>query len=49
VQITAVEVSAERMPREVIYIPALLIFALVVFMQRRRGGTLAGNPRPATA
>ncbi|KFB10909.1 TRAP transporter permease [Nitratireductor basaltis] len=49
VQITAVEVSAERMPREVFYIPALLLLGLVVFLQRRRGGTLAGNPRPATA
>jgi len=49
VQITAVEVSAERMPREIFYIPALLLLGLVVFLQRRRGGTLAGNPRPATA
>ncbi len=47
VRIAAVEVSAERMPREVLYIPALLIFALVVFTQRRRGGTLAGNPKAA--
>ena len=47
VRIAAVEVSAERMAREVLYIPALLIFALVVFTQRRRGGTLAGNPKAA--
>ena len=47
VRVTAVEVSAERLPREVFYIPALLIFALVVFTQRRRGGTLAGNPQAA--
>ncbi|HUG63089.1 MAG TPA: TRAP transporter permease [Methylomirabilota bacterium] len=44
VQITAVEVSAERLPREVFYIPAILLLALVVVMQRRRGGTWAGNP-----
>jgi TRAP transporter 4TM/12TM fusion protein len=47
VQITAVEVSSEQMPKEVFYIPAFLIFALVVFLQRRRGGTMWGNPRPA--
>ncbi|MCR4269308.1 TRAP transporter permease [Nitratireductor sp. ZSWI3] len=45
VEITAVEVSnEERMPREVFYIPAALLLALVMFMQRRRGGTLGGNP-----
>ncbi|WP_163266082.1 TRAP transporter permease [Chelativorans alearense] len=49
VQITAVEVTAERMPRQVFYIPALLILALVAFLQRRRGGTLAGNPKPKPA
>jgi hypothetical protein len=49
VRITAVEVSAERLPKEVFYIPAFLIFALIVFVQRRRGGTLSGNPRPAMA
>jgi TRAP transporter 4TM/12TM fusion protein len=45
VQITQVEIAAQRMPREIMYIPAFLIFALVVFMQRRRGGTLFGNPQ----
>ncbi|EKF17596.1 TRAP transporter permease [Nitratireductor pacificus] len=55
VVITAVEVSNEgRMPRELFYIPAALLLALVMFMQRRRGGTLGGNPqagrpRPAEA
>jgi hypothetical protein len=49
VQITAVEVSAERMPREVFYIPAVLILALVMLLQRRRGGTLAGMPSPKPA
>ena len=47
VQITAIEVTAERMPREIFYIPALLLFGLVVFTQRRRGGTLFGNPKAA--
>src|SRR5690606_25526713 len=44
VTVTAVEVAAERMPRQIFYIPAALLFALVVWAQRRRGGTLAGNP-----
>jgi hypothetical protein len=45
VEVTAIEVTAERMPRELFYIPALLLFGLVVFTQRRRGGTLFGNPK----
>ncbi len=44
VELVRVEVSAERLPREIFYIPAALLLALVVFLQRRRGGTLAGNP-----
>lgn len=44
VQVTALEVPAERMPKEVFYLPALLILGLVMFLQRKRGGTLAGNP-----
>jgi TRAP transporter 4TM/12TM fusion protein len=47
VEIRAVEVTAERMPREVFYIPALLLFGLVIVSQRRRGGTLFGNPQAA--
>lgn len=47
VHIAAFEVRVERMPREIFYVPAVLILALVVFLQRRRGGTLAGNPKPA--
>ncbi|GGA66911.1 C4-dicarboxylate ABC transporter [Nitratireductor aestuarii] len=47
VRIAAVEVTAERMPREIFYIPALLLFGLVFWSQRRRGGTLAGNPQAA--
>ncbi|MBN7755687.1 TRAP transporter permease [Nitratireductor aquimarinus] len=46
VQITSVEVSDEgRMPREIFYLPAALLLALVMFLQRRRGGTLTGNPK----
>ncbi len=45
VEVTAIEVTTERMPREIFYIPALLLFGLVVFTQRRRGGTLFGNPK----
>ena len=45
VEITTIEVAAEQMPREVFYIPALLLFGLVIFTQRRRGGTLFGNPK----
>ena len=36
VQLVAVEVPADRMAKEVFYIPALLVLALVVLMQRRR-------------
>jgi hypothetical protein len=35
------------MPREVFYIPAILLLCLVIWSQRRRGGTLAGNPKAA--
>ncbi|WP_404864294.1 TRAP transporter permease [Georhizobium sp. MAB10] len=45
VQITRVEVPAERLPREIMYIPGFLLFGLVFFTQRRRGGTLFGNPQ----
>lgn len=47
VRITEVEIEAERLPREVFYVPGFLIFALVVFVQRRRGGTPFGNPKAA--
>ena len=50
-EVTRDEVRAFR---EIFYIPAALLLALVMFMQRRRGGTLGGNPqagrpRPAEA
>ncbi|SOH95261.1 TRAP transporter, 4TM/12TM fusion protein [Monaibacterium marinum] len=34
--LTGVEVENDRMPKEIFYIPALLLFGLVVFVQRRR-------------
>ena len=36
VEITKVETEAERMPKEIFYIPALVLLAFVVMMQRRR-------------
>lgn len=36
VEIATVQVPAERMPKEVFYIPALLLLGLVILMQRRR-------------
>ncbi len=45
VEVTAVQVSNEgRLPREVFYLPAIILLGLVMFSQRRRGGTLGGNP-----
>jgi len=41
VEITAVEIPADRMPAEVFYLPALLLLLLVVAMQRRRQTSLA--------
>jgi len=35
-QITSVEVPADRMPKEIFFIPALLLLGLVMFLQRRR-------------
>ncbi|ADZ69529.1 TRAP transporter permease [Polymorphum gilvum] len=36
VELVALRIPAERMPKEVFYIPALLVLALVVALQRRR-------------
>ncbi len=41
VEIAAIEVDAERMPKELFYIPALLLLALIVMLQRRRRSTVA--------
>jgi TRAP transporter 4TM/12TM fusion protein len=42
VTIQEVQVSAEQLPRQVMYIPALLVLALVWMLQARRAGT--ANP-----
>jgi len=47
VMLTSVEVPAERAPAEIFYILAALLLGLVIWSQRRRGGTLAGNPQAA--
>jgi hypothetical protein len=36
-----VEVPADRMPKEVFYIPALVLLGLIVFLQRGRQRRLA--------
>jgi len=36
VEVVAVQEKAERWPKEIFYIPALLLLALVIFLQRRR-------------
>jgi len=36
VRIDQVLIPAKRMPKEVFYIPALIVLALVVWLQRRR-------------
>ncbi|OAB55573.1 C4-dicarboxylate ABC transporter [Phormidium willei BDU 130791] len=41
VLVTEVLVPAERMPKEVFYLPALLLLALVIALQRRRAGVPA--------
>jgi hypothetical protein len=42
VTIEDVQVAADQMPRQVMYIPALLLLAVVWFLQARRAGT--ANP-----
>ncbi len=46
VEIVTVAVPKERMPKEVFYIPAILLLALVLFLQRRR---MPGRESPQTA
>lgn len=45
VTVTLFEVPAERAPKEIFYLLAVLLLGLVIWSQRRRGGTLAGNPQ----
>ena len=40
-EIVAVQVPVERLPKQLFYIPALLLFALVVILQRRRNEVTA--------
>ncbi len=47
VQIAEVRQAAERMPKEVFYIPAVLLLALVVFLQKRRVREEQGAAAPA--
>lgn len=37
VQITGIQAAAKQMPKELIFIPALLLLALIAFLQRGRG------------
>ena len=41
VEIAAIEVESERMPKEIFYIPALLLLALIVMLQWRRRPNVA--------
>ena len=41
-QVAAVEVEAQRPPKQIFYLPALLLFAIVVFSQRRRMNIIDG-------
>ena len=48
VTVSSVALPAERMPKEVFYIPALVVLALVILMQRaRRRPEEEGEPAPA--
>jgi TRAP transporter 4TM/12TM fusion protein len=40
-QITGIQVEADRVAKQVMYLPALLVLVLVVFLQRRRRAKLA--------
>ncbi len=49
VQIKAIREAAERMPKEVFYIPALILLALIVWLQRGRASALRATPDHADA
>ncbi|HPQ94519.1 MAG TPA: DUF3394 domain-containing protein, partial [Thiolinea sp.] len=36
VRVSKIEMPAQRMPKEVFYLPALLLLALLIWVQRRR-------------
>jgi hypothetical protein len=49
-QITSVLVPADRWPKELMFIPALMLLGLIAWLQiRRRPQEFAGEPAPATA
>ena len=46
-EITAIVVPAERMPKQLFYLPAFILLALLFFLQRRRQTTVAvAEPAP---
>ena len=36
--VTGIEVEADRMPKEIFFLPALALLGLIAFIQRRRAG-----------
>lgn len=44
VQIVAIQAPASQLPKELIFIPALLLVALIAFLQRGRAGEQEGVP-----
>ena len=48
-EIKSVEVPAERLPKQVFYIPALLVLLLIVLLQRRRRPAEAAAAAAAAA
>ncbi|TNF86260.1 MAG: DUF3394 domain-containing protein, partial [Gammaproteobacteria bacterium] len=49
VQIAEVRTAAERMPKEVFYIPAALLLALIIMLQKRRAREEQGSAATAPA
>ena len=49
VQISTAFVPSERMPKEVFYIPAFLLLALIIFLQRGRKARQAASAPPSEA
>ena len=44
VEIASIALPRDRMPKEVFYLPAILVVVLVIFMQRRRAMTARALP-----
>jgi hypothetical protein len=47
VEITAVRAPADQMPKELIFIPALLLLGLIALLQYRRAETPSAEGEPA--